>query len=117
MPSQQWVRKGPAAMTRAWCIVEVARALSIKGCTLHVVLSPADLDDFEGLLAERFDEIAGTIAVMDARDAQISNVEDREYLLTQANGSTRSPPYSHLSLTFVGRCGCRWRVTMAGSAR
>ena len=45
-----------------------------KGCKLHVVLSPADVAGFEKLLTEDFDQIAGIIAALDAKDAQISKV-------------------------------------------
>ncbi|KAL1515349.1 hypothetical protein AB1Y20_001979 [Prymnesium parvum] len=82
-PPEQWTRRGPCAVTRAWCVFEMARAIG-KRCTLHVVLSPADVDGFEGLLVDRFDEIAGIIAALDARDAQITKAEDREYILMQA---------------------------------
>ena len=64
-------------MTRAWCLFEMAKCL-LKRCPLHVVLSPADADGFEALLTERFDEVAGIVAGIDARDAQISKADDRE---------------------------------------
>ncbi|KAL1495725.1 hypothetical protein AB1Y20_016592 [Prymnesium parvum] len=81
-PPEQRTRRGPCAVTRAWCVFEMARAIA-KQYTLHVVLSPADVDGFEGLLLERFDEIAGIIAALDARDAQITKAEDREFILMQ----------------------------------
>lgn len=83
-PPEPWTRRGPAAMTRAWCIFEVARAIANK-CKVLVVLSAADEEAFEGLLLQRFDEIADIIAALDARDAQITKVEDREYILEQAH--------------------------------
>ena len=52
---------------------ELVKALA-KGCKLHVVLSPADVAGFEKLLTEDFDQIAGIIAALDAKDAQISKV-------------------------------------------
>ena len=54
-----------------------------KGCPLHVVLSPADVDGFETLLTERFEDIAKIVAGLDARDAQISKKDDRDYILAQ----------------------------------
>ena len=48
-----------------------------KKCKLHVVLSPADVAGFEKLLTEDFDQIAGIIAALDAKDAQISKVMPR----------------------------------------
>ena len=48
-----------------------------KKCKLHVVLSPADVAGFEKLLTEDIDQIAGIIAAMDAKDAQISKVTPR----------------------------------------
>ena len=47
------------------------------------VLAPADVDGFESPLTDRFDEIAGIVGGMDAREAQISKEEDREYILGQ----------------------------------
>ena len=79
-PPAGWLRKGPGAITRAWCCFELVKTLA-KGCTLHVALSPADVDGFEALLTGRFDEIAGVVAAIDVCDAQISKEEDREYIL------------------------------------
>ena len=79
-PPAGWMRKGPGAITRAWCCFELVKTLA-KGCTLHVALSPADVDGFEALLTRRFDEIAGIVAAIDVCDAQISKEEDREYIL------------------------------------
>ena len=81
-PPTDWVRKGPGAISRAWCCFEMVKTLA-KGCRLHVVLSPADSDGFEVLLTRRFDEIAGIVAGIDVRDAQISKVEDRDYILRE----------------------------------
>ena len=43
-------------------------------------LLPADVDGFQDLL-ERFGEIATILASIDARDAQISKIDDRAYIL------------------------------------
>ena len=45
-PAAGWKRRGPAALTRAWCIFELAKSLS-KGCTLHVLLSETSVAQFE----------------------------------------------------------------------
>ena len=81
-PPASWMRRGPGAMTRAWCMFELVKALA-KGATLHVVLAPADVDGFEALLLRRFDEIAGIVAGIDAADAQITKIEDRDYILAE----------------------------------
>ena len=81
-PPERWMRRGPGAMTRAWCLLELVKALA-KGATLHVVLAPADVDDFEELLTGDFDEIAGIVAGIDATDAQITKIEDRDYILAE----------------------------------
>jgi tetratricopeptide (TPR) repeat protein len=81
-PPVGWTRTGPGAMTRAWCMFELASALA-RGCSLHVVLSPSDVDGFEALLTQRFGEIASLIAGLDAKDAQVSKTDDREYILGQ----------------------------------
>jgi len=81
-PPAGWLRRGPGAMTRAWCMFELVKALA-KGATLHVVLAPADVDGFEELLTDDFDEIAGIVAGIDAADAQITMIEDRDYILAE----------------------------------
>jgi len=81
-PAQPWVRRGAAAITRAWCLFELSTALW-EGCELHVALSRADREAFEELLTTDFDEIASIVALIDARDAQISKVEDRGYILSR----------------------------------
>ena len=81
-PPARWMRRGPGAMTRAWCLFELVKALA-KGATLHVVLAPADVDGFEELLTDDFDEIAGIVAGINAADAQITMVEDRDYILAE----------------------------------
>jgi len=81
-PPVGWMRRGPGAMTRAWCLFELVKALA-KGATLHVVLAPADVDGFEALLTTRFDEIESIVAGIDAADAQISKIEDRDYILAE----------------------------------
>ena len=68
------------APTRAWCVFEMAKTLA-KNCKLHIVLSRADVDGFEKLLTYHFSDIAKIVANIDARDAQISKVEDREYIM------------------------------------
>ena len=79
-PPKKWMRTGPGAATRAWCVFEMAKTLA-KNCKLHIVLSRADVDGFEELLTEQFDDIAKIVANIDARDAQISKVDDREYIM------------------------------------
>ena len=81
-PPPDWMRRGPGAMTRAWCMFEMVKALA-KPARLHVVLSPADVSNFEELLTKHFDDIAGIIADLDARKAQVSKPEDRDYILGQ----------------------------------
>ena len=73
-------RCGPGAGTRAWCVYELVKTLAQK-CKLYVVLSRADVDGFRNLLLERFSEIAKILASIDARDAQISKIDDRAYIL------------------------------------
>ena len=79
-PAAGWKRQGPAAITRAWCLYELVQALA-KRATLHVVLARADVDRFEEVLVDDFDAIAHAVAGVDARDAQISKEEDREYIM------------------------------------
>ena len=46
-----------------------------------MALSPADRASLRSLLEESFDDIAHIFARLDARDAQLTKVEDREYIL------------------------------------
>ena len=79
-PPEDWMRTGPGAATRAWCVFEMAKTLA-KNCKLHIVLSRADVDGFEELLTHHFFDIAKIVANIDARDAQISKEEDRGYIM------------------------------------
>ena len=79
-PPDDWMRQGPGAGTRAWCVYELVKTLA-KKCKLYVVLSPDDVDGFQDLLLYRFEEIAKILASIDARDAQISKIDDRAYIL------------------------------------
>ncbi|KOO33557.1 tpr repeat-containing protein [Chrysochromulina tobinii] len=84
-PPAGWLRRGPGAMTRAWCMFELVKALA-KGATLHVVLAPADVDGFEELLTDDFDEIAGIaqgkldeagVLLREALEAKRATIGDR----------------------------------------
>jgi hypothetical protein len=75
-PPKDWQRKGPQALSRAWCILEVAKCLE-KECALHVVLNPAETSQLDATLEERFDDIAQVITAFDARDAQVSHTDDQ----------------------------------------
>ena len=79
-PLKDWVRRGPGAITRGWCLFEMVEALA-RGCKLYVVLNQKDTEGFERLLTEEYEEVAMILASVDARDAQISKVEDRDYIL------------------------------------
>ena len=85
-PREGWVRRGPAALTRAWCIYELAKSFT-KRCTLHVLLSAESLKQFETRLNQRgsegggFDWIGKILADIDVKLAQISFVGDRDYIL------------------------------------
>ena len=52
-----------------------------KERTLHIALSPADQSQFEVALTNDFYSIVSIVAGIDARAAQVSKVEDREYIL------------------------------------
>ena len=66
--------------TGAWCLFELTTSLG-EGHELHVALSPADRAGLRSLLEESFADIAHIFARLDARDAQLTKVEDREYIL------------------------------------
>ena len=81
-----WMREGPAALTRAWCTFELAKALQRK-CKLYVVLRSADVAVFGKLMGERggYRALARLIARIDVKDAQITKVDDRAYIMSQVN--------------------------------
>ena len=81
-PEAGWVRSGPAALTRAWCIFELAKALA-KGCTLHMLLSPESVRLFERKLRRDpggFHWAGKLLDGIDVKRAQLSKVEDRRAL-------------------------------------
>ena len=99
-PEAGWVRSGPAALTRAWCIFELAKSLT-KNCTLHVLLSPESVQLFEKIMTENhvfyaeagrrgavcrkqlkgaFQWVGKLLGGIDVKLAQISKVEDRSLL-------------------------------------
>ena len=82
-PAAGWMRRGPAALTRAWCIFELAKSLS-KECTLHVLLSETSVAHFEDKMRmdpAGFRWIAGILGRVDVKQAQITKVDDRAYIL------------------------------------
>eukprot|EP00964_Phaeocystis_antarctica_P116692 scaffold80604_cov57-Phaeocystis_antarctica.AAC.1 len=82
-PAEGWMRQGPAALTRAWCIFELAKSLS-KGCKLHVLLSEKSVAQFEDKMHNDpggFLWIGQILGRVDVKQAQITKAEDREYIL------------------------------------
>ena len=79
-PLAGWIRHGPNAVTRAWCLFELATALA-AGKRLLVELAPADRARLRDILETDPESLDQTLADIDAAEAQISKVEDREYIL------------------------------------
>ena len=70
-------RRGPVALSRAWCLFEIATWVARAGADkLHVALSAADRARLPALLEEGFDEMDQTFAGLDARDAQLGRPLD-----------------------------------------
>lgn len=90
-PPTPWMRKGPTALTRGWCLLELTSALD-RGLALHVALSPADHANFGQLLRRDMGELNTIISQVDARDAQIGRANDRDYLLGQIGGFASVSP-------------------------
>jgi tetratricopeptide (TPR) repeat protein len=84
-PPKNWERKGPRAITRAWCLFEVAESLQKENCKLYVALSPQDRKHLLKMLTESFDDIITVFADTDANQAQISKVDDRGFILGEIN--------------------------------
>ena len=89
-PAAGWMRRGPAALTRAWCIFELAKALALRR-TLHVLLSPASVRLFEERMTKHwfadrlggFEWIGQILGRVDVKLAQISKAVDREYIVRE----------------------------------
>ena len=96
-PPEGWVRKGPAAITRAWCLFELTNVLLKKTAPLRVALPRQERYRFRLEILKNFHGIEKVLTSVDARAAQISKVEDREYILPRiaqlagpSSGSTPS---------------------------
>ena len=83
-PLAGWIRHGPNAVTRAWCLFELATALA-AGKRLLVELAPADRARLRDILETDAESLDQTLADIDAAEAQISKVEDREYILPRVH--------------------------------
>ena len=125
-PEAGWVRSGPAALTRAWCIFELAKALA-KGCRLRVLLSPASVKLFEERMTKpslHFEDglggfawIAKLLGGIDVKRAQISFVKDRRALLV-LTPHRHLPPHSTSPLSAAGSTSsARWPSSRAAWAR
>merc|ERR1712137_2630 len=81
-PPANWMRQGPAALTRAWCIFEMAKAQA-KKCKLHVLLADSDRNEFKRLMRDPvgFEKISQLTGRIDVKQAQISKADDRSYIL------------------------------------
>ena len=82
-PAEGWMRRGPSALTRAWCIYELAKSLA-KERTLHVMLGAESAAQFADTLCNDpgGHRWVGQILVrVDVKQAQITKAEDREYIL------------------------------------
>lgn len=81
-PPVTWTRSGPAASTRARCLLELVAMLG-KGCSVHVVMPTKEIDRFEALLSEDMDELAAIVTAMDVRYSQVADVYDRSYIMEE----------------------------------
>ena len=70
----------PGAVTRAWCLFELATALA-AGKRLLVELAPADRLALRDILETEPSSLDQTLADIDAARRRLSKVEDREYIL------------------------------------
>ena len=124
-PEAGWVRRGPAALTRAWCIFELAKALA-KRCKLHVLLSQAGVALFKERLTKYafefadglsgFQWIAQLLGGIDVKRAQISFVKDRRALLVLTH--RHLPPHTTHPLSAAGSTSsARWPSSRAAWAR
>ena len=84
-PAEGWVRRGPAALTRAWCIYELAKSLTM-GCKLHVLFNDKSVAEFEDKMhndAYGFLWIGQILGRVDVKQAQVTKAEDRDYILSE----------------------------------
>ena len=88
-PTAPWRRRGPYAVTRGWCLYELATGVQ-SGLKLRVVLDAADRAGFESTLVEDFDAIVGVLAEVDAAAAQLSSASERQLILAQIGAMPNS---------------------------
>ena len=117
------MRHGPAALTRAWCVFELAKALA-KACTLHVLLSPESVELFERRMTinyERFEDglggfewVAKLLGGIDVKLAQITKTQDRRALpVAHPTTASQTNPSSVAGST----SSARWASSRAAWAR
>ena len=63
-------RTGPRALSRAWCLVELAEAMKC-GHRIHVEVSSDDRDTINTALADHFEALAEALTGLDAASAQV----------------------------------------------
>ncbi|MDP7381182.1 MAG: hypothetical protein QGF33_07430, partial [Alphaproteobacteria bacterium] len=88
LPGAAWTYSlpQPSTSTSSACAAHAsapATAAARASAPALVIAAPADVAGFGQLLVNEFGELAKIVANLDARDAQISKVEDREYILGQ----------------------------------
>ena len=78
-PPSHWNRKGPRAMSRAWCIYELA-SMAKRGVRVIVELEPDDEKYLQQLIRSAVGVVASMISAIDVNDSQLSNATDRNFL-------------------------------------
>lgn len=78
-PPKGWQRKGPYALTRAWCLFEVAESLR-KGNKMHVALCQRDYKALPMLIDSGYAELNAIFSSVDVNEAQLSKVKDRAFI-------------------------------------
>ena len=107
-----YMRRGPFSITRAWCLFELSKALLCKH-QLFIELNDTDRARLKQLVLHDLDKLLTVFGSIDASAAQVSKVEDREFIETQikkldegyatltkmvraTGNATLGPPSSHV---------------------
>ena len=70
---------GPVVLSRAWCLLELAMAASMRA-TVHLVLSAADESALRATVSDGFDGLARRFSQVDVRGSKLSRVGERNAL-------------------------------------
>jgi len=85
-PPPGWERRGPRAISRAWCLFELSTKLA-QGGRLVVELRPEDRAVLREKMLSDADAMLSILSAIDVNDAQVSKEKDREFICGRIEGA------------------------------